>query len=82
MKDVGWHVGMAQRQNPYLQIPLHEKYHVGSCGIDSAMGVQTWEAAFGTQADHLDSTNELLGYSIDIWTLARTYENPGEEDYD
>lgn len=82
MKDVAWHVGMGQRQNPFLQIPLHVKYHVGDCGIDSGMGVQTWEAAFGTQVDHLHSMTEQLGYSIDIWSLARAYENPGYQGND
>lgn len=29
IKEVGLHVGTGQRQNPFLQIPLHAKYHIG-----------------------------------------------------
>jgi len=27
--------GMAQKNNPFLQIPLHADFHTGNCGIDS-----------------------------------------------
>jgi hypothetical protein len=74
MLNVGWPVGMGQRQNPYLQIPLHEKYHTGSFGIDAGVGVTSWESQLGTQVALLDETEELLGY--DIWDLARAHENP------
>lgn len=72
MKDAGWHVGMGQKQNPWLQIPLHWDYHVGRWGIDSGYGVVSWERDFGTQMDHLQWLNDQLPY--DIFDLAREWE--------
>ena len=63
MKDMGWHVGMGQKQNPFLQIPLKDDYHIGDMGIDR-IGVQTWEKQFGTQMDHLMWVNDQLPYDI------------------
>jgi len=63
---------MGQKQNPFLQIPLHAEYHVGIRGIDSGMGVETWEAAFGTQLAHLIWVDEQLDY--DIFLEARMWE--------
>lgn len=61
--------GMGERSNPFYQIPLWAKYHVGEFGIDTGMGeiksVEQWEERFGTQADHLKEINEALDY--DIW---------------
>lgn len=74
MKDVGWHVGMGQKQNPYLLIPLLAKYHVGDCGIDAGIGVLTWEGRYGRQVDLLDWTDDQLGYPISIWEMAKTWE--------
>lgn len=64
MLSAGWPVGMGQRQNPFLQIPLHEMYHTGSYGIDSGLGmtVEKWEAMFGTQIDLLDWVESQLSY--------------------
>lgn len=60
--------GMAQRNNPFLQIPLHATYHVGEFGIDSGTGrfkgVEQWEEAFGAQRAHLESVSEQLGYNV------------------
>lgn len=71
--------GMAQRQNPALQIPLHERFHTGQSGIDSGMGVYKsvahWEAVFGEQTYLLDVTSRWLGY--DVWKLAQHYESLG-----
>lgn len=64
IKDHGWHVGMGQKQNPFLQIPLHDVYHTGDWGIDSGMGVETWEQKFGTQWEHLIWVNNQLPYNI------------------
>jgi len=72
LKDHGWHVGMGQKQNPYLQIPLHTLYHTGDYGIDSGMGVITWEKQFGTQWKHLRWVKAQLGY--DIFHLAKMWE--------
>lgn len=71
MKDAGWHVGMGQKQNPFLQIPLREDYHVGDMGIDR-IGVLTWENLYGTQMEHLMWVNDQLPY--DIWRLASRWE--------
>ena len=73
MKDLGWHVGMGQKQNPFLQIPLHAEFHVGNNGIDYGVGVLTWEKKYGTQVDMLQWTWEQLGYPQDLFEIARTY---------
>jgi len=63
---VGFPVGMGQRQNPFLQIPLHADYHTGDFGIDSGMGmwVDRWEDTFGTQLSHLAWVEQRLGYNL------------------
>lgn len=73
IKDAGWHVGMAQKQNPFLQIPLHQLYHTGDLGIDYGYGVESWEDAFGKQMDHLEWVNGQLPY--DIWELAKAWRD-------
>jgi hypothetical protein len=71
--------GMGERSNPFYQIPLWAKYHVGEFGIDTGMGeiksVEQWEKRFGTQVQHLEEVNEALDY--DIWGQAGMwwYEN-------
>lgn len=77
MKSEGWHVGTGQRQNPYLQIPLHAKYHLGSFGVDAGLGVETWESHFGAQTDLLDWVRSQLGY--DVWTLATEWERENRQ---
>lgn len=72
IKLAGWHVGIAQKQNPYLQIPLHEKYHTGIFGIDGGMGVLRWERGFGTQVKHLQWVIDQLGYNV--FELAKQWE--------
>lgn len=72
IKDHGWHVGVAQKQNPFLQIPLHAEYHVGRFGIDYGYGVLSWERDFGTQWEHLEWVNDQLPY--DIFQLAHEWE--------
>lgn len=64
MKEHGWHVGVGQKQNPFLQLPLNVEYHVGNFGIDSGIGVETWESQFGRQWDHLTWLNDQLPYNI------------------
>jgi len=63
MKEMGWHVGMGQKQNPFLQIPLKADYHTGDMGVDR-IGVETWEERFGRQWDYLVGVNDLLPYNI------------------
>lgn len=68
--------GMAQRSNPFFQIPLHAQYHVGEFGVDTGMGkiksVKQWEETFGTQRLLLDELDEVLPY--DLWQQAALYE--------
>ncbi len=65
MKDHGYHSGMAQRGvSDALVIPLHEHYHTGGSGIDSGLGVLTWERQFGTQWDFIQEVSESLGYDL------------------
>ena len=72
MKELGFHVGIAQKQNPFLQIPIHDRYHTGNFGIDSGVGVISWENTFGTQVEHLICVNDQLKY--DIWDQAEAWE--------
>jgi hypothetical protein len=73
VKALGWHVGIAQKQNPYLQIPLHARYHVGPFGIDSSLGLVTWERNFGTQVEHLEWVCVETGH--DVWEYALAWAN-------
>ena len=73
MKSVhGGSPGISQKVNPFFQIPLIAKYHVGDLGIDTGMGEikskEQWEERFGTQLDHLHDVNALVYY--DIWIQA------------
>jgi hypothetical protein len=65
---------VGQKQNPFLQIPLHAEFHVGRRGIDYGMGVETWERNYGEQIQHLREVDCLLGYEESIFTLARLWE--------
>ena len=67
----GWSVGMGQKQNPFLQMPLTIEYHTGDDGIDR-IGVETWESRYGNQTDHLKWVNDQLPY--DIFQQARFWE--------
>lgn len=73
MKDAGWHVGVAQKQNPFLQIPLHARFHVGDRGVDYGVGVLTWEARYGTQIELLHWVDEQLGYPLSVFELAKEW---------
>lgn len=52
----------------WLVIPLILSLHsLGPHAIDGGMGVKTWEATYGRQADMVDRVGQLLGYSL--WDL-------------
>lgn len=74
MKGAGWHVGTGQRQNPFLQIPLHEDFHVGNYGVDVGVGILTWERLFGLQMAMLERANDELGYPVHIFALAGAWQ--------
>lgn len=65
--------GMAQKNNPFLQIPLHADFHTGNCGIDSGTGVEEWERLFGSQEELLNEVSDELGY--DVFKEARAWAN-------
>lgn len=74
IKDRGYHVGMGQRQSHALVIPLVAELHsIGGRGIDSGMGVRSWEAEFGLQADLIDEVSEAVGYSL--WELEEKWRS-------
>ena len=66
MKDIGVHVGMGQKSNDWLQIPLTLHKHVGNYGIDGAysIGVETWEKRNGSQVDMLIRVCKLTGTNV------------------
>ncbi len=65
--------GMGERNNPFFQIPIILKYHVGPMGIDGSSGVVEWERTFGSQVGFLHEVNEQLEY--DIWEQAKLWSN-------
>lgn len=83
MKERGWHVGMGERQNPFLIIPLHARFHVGDFGIDYGTGVLTWEKLFGRQDALLDKVSGLLrdryNYPMDVWRLAEIHRDRNQK---
>lgn len=64
MRELGPGPGMAQCNSDWLVIPLRKLYHTGALGIDSGLGVESWEESFGRQVDHLTEVSELLGYNV------------------
>ena len=60
--------GMGERNNPFFQIPILLKYHVGPMGIDGSTGVVEWERTFGSQVGFLHEVNGQLEY--DLWEQA------------
>lgn len=56
--------GTGQKTNPFYQIPIIMKYHTGEFGIDTGMGVESWEEKFGEQLAFLQEVDGLLSYSI------------------
>lgn len=65
--------GMAQKQNDWLVIPLHPRLHTGQDGIDTGIGVATWEAKHGRQIDYLKKVRDQIRrrYGYDIFEKAR-----------
>jgi hypothetical protein len=64
MRELGQLVrGVSQKSSDWLQIPLATWLHVGDQGID-VIGVETWEARYGRQIDHLEEVSRRLGYSV------------------
>ena len=68
--------GIGQRANPFFQIPIHARFHVGEFGVDhgqgSYKGVVAWEDQFGKQTELLNDVNGRLDY--DLWEQARLWE--------
>ena len=64
MKEIRAVKGTALKTNPFFQLPLCFKHH--RMYDPEAMGVETWEAKFGRQLDHLALLEPLLGYSVFI----------------
>lgn len=56
--------GMALKMSDYLVIPLAVKYHVNQFGVDSGVGVRTWERMFAKQVYYLHWVNHQLPYCI------------------
>ncbi len=60
--------GIAEKNNPFLQIPIMLEYHTGVRGIDGSLGVDGWEALYGNQVDLLNEVNDQLEH--DLWQQA------------
>lgn len=66
--------GASLKSSDWLVIPLTWDLHLGKEGIDSGMGVLTWEKEYGTQVSHLDKLCHLLGYNV--WEKAGINRTP------
>jgi hypothetical protein len=66
--ELGIQKGMGQKPNDWLVIPVCYDLHVGRQGIDSGVGVRTWEKQYGRQVDFLDEVCRRLG--INVWLKA------------
>lgn len=72
MRYRGVHKAGGKKTSDFLVIPLCVDHHTGYAGIDSGMGVLTWEQRFGEQAGMIDRLGGWLG--LDLWALAS--QNP------
>lgn len=63
MRQFGQLRGVGMKTSDWLQIPLQQMYHTGDLGID-VMGIETWEAAFGTQLQFLEDVSREVGYDV------------------
>lgn len=66
---MGFTRGRSQKGSGWLVIPLAAEYHTGNKGIDSGMGVETWERCYGSQVEHLKTVSALLG--VDVFAKAK-----------
>jgi hypothetical protein len=64
LADAGINRGGGQKMSDWLVIPLNARYHTGDLGIDSGMGVRSWEIRFGEQIDYLVQVSLKLGYNV------------------
>ena len=64
LADIGITTAMGQKTSDFLVIPLAFDFHVGNQGIDSGIGVRTWEQRYGTQVDHLKHVCLQLGVNL------------------
>lgn len=62
MREVSGLHGMSLKANDWLTIPLAEEYHTGKFGIER--GVESWEAAFGTQVAFLIKVCDRTGEDV------------------
>lgn len=58
-----------KKHSDYLVLPLSYRAHQGVDGIHT-IGVETWEAKFGSQAEMLDELGRRLG--VDLFKLAES----------
>lgn len=56
--------GKGQKPSDWLVIPLHAELHTGQHGIDTGIGVQTWESIWGRQVDMLQWVSDQVGYDV------------------
>lgn len=57
--------GGSQKMSDWAVMPLLTHYHTGDCGIDSGMGILTWENRFGNQLYFLQWVVKKTG--VNIW---------------
>lgn len=56
--------GKSQKTSDWLVIPIHADLHYGNHGIDSGVGVLTWEMKWGRQTDYLRRVIEETGVDV------------------
>lgn len=58
----------SKKHSDWLALPLIPELHQGRLGIHT-IGVDEWEAEYGTQVELIDQLGRQLG--LDLWELAR-----------
>lgn len=72
MKDRGVNRAKGKKSSDWLTVPLCPRHHWQEEGIDGSMGVKTWEAKYGKQADMIDKLCKIFG--VDLWAKAAEVE--------
>lgn len=81
MRETPWGtIGISQKQNDALQIPLHADWHVGKHRIDGSLGysIDDWEERWEPQTELIWRVGVTLGYNL--WALAWEWSSQKERE--
>lgn len=69
LKSRGIHRAKGMKNSEWLILPICARHHYLEEGADSSMGIQTWEAKYGSQATMIDELCCI--FDLNLWDLAR-----------